>query len=64
LNEIAGAAYVLGLGGALAGDATLGGDNEVGWLGVQSLADEALCDLGTVGVGGVDEGNAELDGAA
>ncbi len=64
LNQIAGAADVFGFGGTLARDAALGGDDEAGRVGVQGFADQALGDLGAVGVGGVDERDAELDGAA
>ncbi len=64
LNQISSAADVLGFGGALAGDAALGGDDEAGWVGIEGLADEAFGDLGAVGIGCVDEGDAELDGAA
>ena len=64
LNEIAGAAHVLGFGRALAGDAALGGDDHAGRIGRQRLADQPLGNLGAVGVGGVDQGDAQLDGAA
>ena len=64
LDQVAGAAYVLGFCRALAGDAALGGDDEVCRVRVESFADQALGDFGAVGVGGVDEGDAELDGAA
>ena len=64
LDQVAGAAHVFGFGGALAGDAALGGDDEARRIGVQRFADEALGDFGAVGVGGVDEGDAEIDGAA
>ena len=64
LNEIAGAAYVFGFGGALAGDAALGGDDDAGRVGRERFADEPLGDFGAVGVGGVNEVDAELDGAA
>ena len=64
LNEIAGAAHVLGFCGALARDAALGGDDDAGRVGRESFADEALGDFGAVGIGGVDESDAEFDGAA
>jgi TM2 domain-containing membrane protein YozV len=64
LNEVAGAANVLGFGGALASDAALGGDDEVGRVRMQGFADEAFGDFRAVGVGGVDKGDAERDGAA
>jgi len=64
MNEVAGAANVLGFGGALASDAALGGDDEVGRIRMQGFADEAFGDFRAVGVGGVDKGDAERDGAA
>ena len=41
-----------------------GGDDQAGWVGVESFADEALGDFGAVGVGGVDEVDTEFDGTA
>ncbi len=49
---------------ALAGEAGLGGDDDSFGVGGEGFADEALADLGAVGVCGVDEVDAELDGAA
>jgi hypothetical protein len=42
--------------------ATLGGDDQVIWIGVERFGDQALGDLGAVGVCGVDEVNPKLDG--
>ncbi len=64
LNQISGAANILGFGRALARDAAFGGDNEIGRVRIEGFADEALCDLGAVCVGGVDQVDAEIDGAA
>ena len=49
---------------ALPGQPGLGRDDDVVGVGVQRLADQLLGDVRAVGVGGVDEGDAELDGAA
>ncbi len=64
LNQVAGAAHVLGFGRALARDAALGGDDDARRVRRKRFADQALGDLRAVGVGGVDERDAELDGAA
>jgi hypothetical protein len=37
--------------------ASLRGDDQVIWIGVERFSDQALGDLGTVGVSGVDEVN-------
>ena len=42
-------------------EAALGGDDQVVGIRVQRLGDQRLADVGTVGVGGVDEVDAELD---
>ena len=64
LDQIARAAHVFGFRRALAGDAALGGDDQARRIGMKCFADQPLGNLRTVGVGGVDEGNAQLDGAA
>jgi hypothetical protein len=64
LNEVASAANVFGFGGALSGDSTLGGDDEAGGIRMQGFSDEALGNFRAVGIGGVDEGDAQFDGAA
>jgi hypothetical protein len=64
LNQIAGTANVFGFGRALAGDAALGCDDKAGRVGVQGPANEALGDLWAVSVGGIDESDSKLDGAA
>ena len=45
-------------------EAALGRDHEVVGIGVQRLGDQLLADLGPVGVGGVDQVDAELDDPA
>ena len=47
----------------LPGQPGLGGDHQVVGVRVQRLRDELLGDVGAVGVGGVDEGDAELAGS-
>ena len=42
-------------------ESTLGGDDEILGIGVESLGDESLAHLGAVGVGGVDEVDVELE---
>jgi hypothetical protein len=64
LDQIAGASHVLGFGRALAGDATLGGNDQTLGIWVKSFCDQPLGDLRTVGVGGVDQVDAEFNGAA
>src|SRR5579862_4599643 len=64
LDQIARAAHIFGLGRTLARDAALGGDDEPDWVRMQRFADQAFGDLGAVGIGGVDQVDAELDGAA
>src|SRR6202011_1595379 len=43
---------------------TLGGDHQLVGVGVERFGDQALADLGSVGVGGVDQVDAQLEGAA
>jgi len=50
--------------GAGALESTLGGDYQVGGIRMQRFGDELFADVGAVGVGGVDEVDAEFDGAA
>jgi hypothetical protein len=45
-------------------EAAFGRDHEIIWVRVERLTDELLADVGPVGVGGVDEVDAELDRAA
>ncbi len=47
---------------ALAGEAGLGGDDQVLGVGVERLEDQPLAHLGPVGVGGVDEVDPHVDG--
>ena len=64
LDQVAGAAHVLGFGRSLAGDTALGGDDQARRVGVKRLGDQALGNLRAVGVGGVDQRDAQFDGAA
>src|ERR1035438_7101884 len=64
LDEIAGAAHVLGLGWALASNAALGRDHDALRVGRQGLADQALGNLRAVGVGCVDQGHAQFNSTA
>ena len=48
--------------GPLTGEPGLGGDHQVLGVGVERFEDEPLTDLGTVGVGGVDEVDTHVDG--
>ena len=50
--------------GPVPGEAGLGGDDQVVGVGVQRLGDDLLADDRAVGVGGVDEVDALLDGGA
>ena len=45
-------------------EAALGGDHKIIWVRVERIADQLLADVGPVGVGGVDEVDAEFDRAA
>ena len=49
---------------SLAGDAPLGGDDQIGWVGMEGLVDEFLCDFRAVRVSRVDEVDAFRDGSA
>ena len=62
LLEVRRAADRRPLAGAGAGEARLGGDHQVVGVGVQRLGDQLLADDRAVGVGGVDEVDAALDG--
>ena len=64
LDEITGAAHVLGLGRTLAGNAALGRDHDARRIGRQGLADQALGNLRAVGVGCVDQGHAQFNSTA
>ena len=64
LVEVLGTADGEPLVGALAGEAAFGGDDDVVDIGGEGLTNEPFGDVGAVGVGGVDEVDAELDGAA
>jgi len=59
--EVIRACVVDPLGGSDALPSTLGGDDEIGGVGVKSFGDELFRDVGAVGVGGIDEVDAELD---
>src|SRR5215475_7104467 len=43
---------------------TLGRDHQAARIGCETLRDQPLADLGSIGIGGVDEVDAELDRAA
>src|SRR5580692_5258464 len=45
-------------------EAALGGNDQVGWIRLQGFGDDFFADVGAVGIGGVDEVDTELDGAA
>jgi hypothetical protein len=62
--EVVGAGVVDPLGGANALPSALGGDDEVGGVRVERFGEEFFRDVGAVGVGGVDEVDAEFDGTA
>ena len=62
--EMIGAGVVYPLAGADALPSALGSDDEVGGVGREGFGDEFFRDIGAVGVGGVDEVDAEFDGAA
>ena len=64
LLDVRGAGVVLPDAGAVARPADLGGDDEIVGIGLERLGDQLFGDVGAVGVGGVDEVDAELDGAA
>src|SRR5439155_7983644 len=52
------------LPGAWSAVAALGRDDEVRWVRPQRLGDQAFADVGTIGIGRVDEIDAQLNGAA
>ena len=64
LAQVLGAAVALPPPGPGPRQAPLGRDHEAAGVGVERLGDQLLAHLGPVGVGGVDEVDAELDGAA
>jgi hypothetical protein len=51
-------------GWTLARDASLGGDDEVGWVGMEGLGDDVFGDEWAVRVGSVDEVDFQRDGSA
>ncbi len=61
LLQVVGATAGLGFGGALAGEAALGGYDETGGVGVKGLGNQLFGDLRAVGVGGVEEVDAEFE---
>jgi hypothetical protein len=64
LGEVVGAAEGFRFGGALAGEAAFGGDDEVWRVGVEGFGDEFFGDGWAVGVGCVEEIDAEFEAAA
>ena len=50
--------------GSMAGPADLGGDEQIFGIRIQRLGDKFLGDEGAIGVGGIDEVDAQFDGAA
>ena len=44
--------------------ARLGGDNQLDEVGMESCTNQLLADIWPIGIRGVDEGDAEVDGAA
>ena len=64
LLEIVGAAAGFGFRGPLPRQATFCGNDQVGWIGMEGFGDELFPDLGPVGVGGVEERDAEFEGSA
>ena len=64
LAQVLGPAHRQPLARPLPGEPGLGGDDQALGIGVEGLEDDVLADLGTVGVGGVDEVDAQLDGPA
>lgn len=63
LAEVGGTAERLGLGRGHAGEAGFGGDDYACGVGCEGLADEALQFLRAIGVGCVDEVDAEIEGS-
>lgn len=64
LNEVRRSAYRLPCIGTLTGEAALRGNDSSLLVGSEGFADEALADRRAVGIGGVNEIDAEFDGAA
>ncbi len=64
LLQVIGTAAGNGLGRTLAGKAALGGDHQVCRIRIERLGDEFFGDHRTVSVGGVEQGDAQFDGAA
>ena len=64
LAQVFGAAIGVPHVGTRTHQAALGGDDEIVRVGVEGFGDEVLADLGPVGVGRVDEVDAQLHGAA
>ena len=64
LDQIARAAHVFRLRRPLPRDSALGGDHQARRIRVQRLGDQPLGNLRPVGVGGIDQVDAQLDGAA
>jgi len=62
--QVIGAGVVDPLGGTDALPSALGGDYEIGWVGMEGFGDEFFGDVGAVGIGGIDEVDSEFDGAA
>jgi hypothetical protein len=63
LAQVLGPPFRLPLAGAGAQEAALGRDHQALGVGVQRLGQQLLADRGAVGVGGVDQVDAELDRA-
>ncbi len=64
LLNVRGAGVVLPDAGAVAHPAGLGGDDQAGGIGPEGFGDQFFRDIGAVGVGSVNEVDAEFDGAA
>ena len=64
LTQIFGTAVGLPLLRTLPGESRFGGDDEAFRIRGESFANQALADFGPVGIGGVDEVDAQLHGAA
>lgn len=63
-GEVGGVAVFDPVVRARAVKAALGGDDEAGRVGMEGFGDQFLADEGAVGVGGVEEVDAEFDGPA
>ena len=64
LLEVRGAGVVLPNAGPVARPSGFGCDDETGRIGIERLSNQLFRDIGTVGVCGINEIDAELDGAA